>query len=78
MTTVDRLTFAALLLAVPLQYYFLGFSLPNFVIELFTGIFPPISEWLPFWLSSALWITEGKVISFFLLLLFFFFLREIW
>ncbi|KAI5755239.1 hypothetical protein M8J77_015299 [Diaphorina citri] len=59
MTTIDRLTFAALLLAVPLQYYFLGFSLPNFVIELFTGIFPPISEWLPFWLSSALWITEA-------------------
>ncbi|KAI5748788.1 hypothetical protein M8J76_001923 [Diaphorina citri] len=39
MTTIDRLTFAALLLAVPLQYYFLGFSLPNFVIELFTALF---------------------------------------
>lgn len=60
--TMDRLVFALLLLAVPLQYFILGFSMPKFLTDVTSMILPPIDmdAWLPSWIGLVAWLTEGK------------------
>lgn len=59
---MDRLVFALLLLAVPLQYFILGFSMPKFFTDVTSMILPPIDmeAWLPSWIGLVAWLTEGK------------------
>ncbi|KAL1464756.1 hypothetical protein WDU94_004374 [Cyamophila willieti] len=54
-------TFLILLVAVPIQYFIVGFSLPKFLINITSTLLPLGSSdtWFVSWLAGVIWMTEA-------------------